>query len=218
MTTGGPPRTSPLPALALSGNVARRSHRVTLCGHRGVNLPPRPGRFSSHHVARLRRLGGEVSVALPPSVHRCAQSATEFPLNQVRIRTMATKAVGRRLGSKNYSKAFRAMVVAQSNDPACSIADVAQERGLGIIHPTATSSSYPLRASRRHSRGISQTWLLVDLLEHPSANSTVFMKPSLSGLLSLASARPDSGVPVASAVPWRQACERPRRYPFATAR
>jgi transposase len=43
---------------------------------------------------------------------------------------METKAVGRRLGSKNYSKAFRAMVVAQSNDPARSIADVAQEHGL----------------------------------------------------------------------------------------
>ncbi|WP_085488800.1 IS66-like element accessory protein TnpA [Paraburkholderia susongensis] len=43
---------------------------------------------------------------------------------------METKAVGRRPGSKNYSKAFRAMVVAQSNDPARSIADVAQEHGL----------------------------------------------------------------------------------------
>jgi transposase len=43
---------------------------------------------------------------------------------------METKAVGRRLGSKNYSKAFWAMVVAQSNDPARSIADVAQEHGL----------------------------------------------------------------------------------------
>lgn len=43
---------------------------------------------------------------------------------------METKAVGRRVGSKNYSKAFRAMVVAQSNDPGRSIADVAQEHGL----------------------------------------------------------------------------------------
>ena len=43
---------------------------------------------------------------------------------------MESKAVGRRLGSKNYPKEFRAMVVAQSNDPARSIADVAQEHGL----------------------------------------------------------------------------------------
>ncbi|CAJ0783664.1 transposase [Ralstonia chuxiongensis] len=43
---------------------------------------------------------------------------------------METKAPGRRLGSKDYSKEFRAIVVAQANDPARSIADVAQEHGL----------------------------------------------------------------------------------------
>jgi transposase len=43
---------------------------------------------------------------------------------------MERKALGRRLGSKNYSKECRAMVVAQANDPERSIADVAQEHGL----------------------------------------------------------------------------------------
>jgi transposase len=43
---------------------------------------------------------------------------------------METKAAGRRLGSKNYSKEFRAAVVAQANDAGRSIADVAQEHGL----------------------------------------------------------------------------------------
>ncbi|MFM0069493.1 transposase, partial [Paraburkholderia aspalathi] len=33
-------------------------------------------------------------------------------------------------GSRNYTQEFREMVVAQANDPARSIADVAQEHGL----------------------------------------------------------------------------------------
>ncbi|MFL9988929.1 transposase [Paraburkholderia sediminicola] len=43
---------------------------------------------------------------------------------------MEAKARGRRPGSKNYSREFREAVVAQANDPACSIAEVAQEHGL----------------------------------------------------------------------------------------
>jgi transposase len=43
---------------------------------------------------------------------------------------METKARGRQHGSKNYSREFRAAVVAQANDPSRSIADVAQEHGL----------------------------------------------------------------------------------------
>lgn len=43
---------------------------------------------------------------------------------------MEETAPGRRRGSKNYSKEFRAMVVAQANDPARSIAEVAQEHDL----------------------------------------------------------------------------------------
>jgi transposase len=43
---------------------------------------------------------------------------------------METKARGRKLGSKNYSREFREAVVAQANDPSRSIADVAQEHGL----------------------------------------------------------------------------------------
>jgi len=43
---------------------------------------------------------------------------------------MEAKARGRRPGSKNYSREFREGVVAQSNDPVRSIAEVAQEHGL----------------------------------------------------------------------------------------
>ncbi|MGY6164126.1 transposase [Paraburkholderia strydomiana] len=43
---------------------------------------------------------------------------------------MEAKARGRRPGSKNYSREFREAVVAQANDPARSIAEVAQEHGL----------------------------------------------------------------------------------------
>ncbi|WP_338862598.1 IS66-like element accessory protein TnpA [Mycetohabitans rhizoxinica] len=43
---------------------------------------------------------------------------------------MEEKAPGRRRGSKNYSKEFRAMVVAQANDPSRSIAEVAQAHDL----------------------------------------------------------------------------------------
>lgn len=43
---------------------------------------------------------------------------------------MEVSAPGRRLGSRNYTQEFREMVVAQANDPARSIADVAQEHGL----------------------------------------------------------------------------------------
>lgn len=39
-------------------------------------------------------------------------------------------APGRRRGTKNYTKEFREMIVAQANDPARSIAEVAQEHGL----------------------------------------------------------------------------------------
>jgi transposase len=62
---------------------------------------------------------------------------------------METKAAGRRLGSRNYSKAFRAMVVAQSNDPARSIADVAQEHGL--------NANMVARWRRAHERAQSTT-------------------------------------------------------------
>ena len=37
---------------------------------------------------------------------------------------------GRKVGSKNYPREFRALVVAQANDPARSMADVALEHGL----------------------------------------------------------------------------------------
>jgi transposase len=43
---------------------------------------------------------------------------------------MEVSAPGRRRGSRNYTQEFREMVVAQANDPARSIADVAQEHGL----------------------------------------------------------------------------------------
>jgi transposase len=43
---------------------------------------------------------------------------------------MEAKARGRRPGSRNYSREFREAVVAQANDPARSIAEVAQEHGL----------------------------------------------------------------------------------------
>ena len=43
---------------------------------------------------------------------------------------MELTAPGRRRGSRNYTQEFREMVVAQANDPARSIADVAQEHGL----------------------------------------------------------------------------------------
>lgn len=62
---------------------------------------------------------------------------------------MESKAVGRRLGSKNYPKEFRAMVVAQSNDPARSIADVAQEHGL--------NANMVARWRRAHERAQSTT-------------------------------------------------------------
>jgi len=54
---------------------------------------------------------------------------------------MESKAVGRRLGSENYPKEFRAMVVAQSNDPARSIADVAQEHGKRVAGTVLTAVS-----------------------------------------------------------------------------
>ena len=43
---------------------------------------------------------------------------------------MEESAPGRRRGSRNYTREFREMVAAQANDPARSIADVAQEHGL----------------------------------------------------------------------------------------
>ncbi|GLU34026.1 transposase [Trinickia caryophylli] len=54
-----------------------------------------------------------------------------------------------KLGSKNYPKEFRAMVVAQSNDPARSIADVAQEHGL--------NANTVARWHRAHERAKSTT-------------------------------------------------------------
>jgi transposase len=45
-------------------------------------------------------------------------------------RLMEAKARGRKPGSRNYSREFREAVVAQANDPARSIAEVAQEHGL----------------------------------------------------------------------------------------
>ena len=47
---------------------------------------------------------------------------------------MEEKAPGRRRGSKNYPKEFRAMDVAQAKDSARSIAEVAQEHGLHRRH------------------------------------------------------------------------------------
>jgi len=43
---------------------------------------------------------------------------------------MEVTALGRRRGSKNYTKEFREMVATQANEPGRSIADVAQEHGL----------------------------------------------------------------------------------------
>lgn len=43
---------------------------------------------------------------------------------------MEIKARGRRRGSKNYTKEFRAQVVAETLDPACSLAEVARSHGL----------------------------------------------------------------------------------------
>lgn len=43
---------------------------------------------------------------------------------------MELAAPGRRRGPRNYAREFRQMVVAQANDPARSISNVAQEHGL----------------------------------------------------------------------------------------
>lgn len=50
--------------------------------------------------------------------------------NLMGTRLMEAKAACRRPGSKNYSREFREAVVAQANNPARSLAEVAQEYGL----------------------------------------------------------------------------------------
>jgi transposase len=62
---------------------------------------------------------------------------------------MEERTPGRRRGSKNYSKEFRAMVVAQANDPSRSIAEVAQEHGL--------NANMVARWRRAHERSQSTT-------------------------------------------------------------
>ncbi|MEM5386359.1 transposase [Paraburkholderia phymatum] len=75
---------------------------------------------------------------------------------------METKAPGRRLGSKNYSKEFRAMVVAQANDPSRSIADVAHAHGLNANMIARWRRLYERNQSTTHAQP-AETFIPVQL-------------------------------------------------------
>ncbi|AKK24573.1 IS66-like element accessory protein TnpA [Pandoraea oxalativorans] len=72
---------------------------------------------------------------------------------------------GRRVGSKNYTKEFRAAVVAQANDPTRSIAEVALAHGLNA---NMVAQWRRRSADERKASLVSNTTLLpVDVVDMP---------------------------------------------------
>jgi transposase len=88
---------------------------------------------------------------------------------------MEAKARGRRPGSKNYSREFREAVVAQANDPARSIAEVAQEHGLNanLISRWRRIHQQPELVA---SASVPQTFLPVQFPAEPKAPPVVVIE------------------------------------------
>lgn len=88
---------------------------------------------------------------------------------------MEAKARGRRPGSKNYSREFREAVVAQANDPARSIADVAQEHGLNanLISRWRRTHQQPALVA---PASVAQTFLPVHFPAEPKAPPVIVIE------------------------------------------